>query len=46
MPEDELVSGAYYADCAVSKEAVCAKNMDDTKKLYDYCDEATQPFQE
>jgi len=46
MPEDELVNGAYYADYAVSEEAVCAKNTDDAKKLYDYCDEVTQPFQE
>ncbi len=46
MPDNELVSGAYYANCAVSEEALCAKNMDDAKKLYDYCDKATKVFQE
>ena len=45
MPEDELVNGAYYADAAVSEEAVAAKNMDDAKALFDYCDEVTRPFQ-
>lgn len=44
MPDDELVNGAYYADCAVSKEAAAAKNMDDAKKLYAYCDEGPRPF--
>jgi hypothetical protein len=45
MPDEELVNGAYYTNCAVSEEAVCAKNMDDAKKLFDYCDEVTKPFQ-
>ena len=45
MPEDELENGAYYADAAVSEEAEAAKNMDDAKALYDYCDEVTRPFQ-
>ena len=45
MPDDELVNGAYYTNCTVSEEALCAKNMDDAKKLYDYCDEVTKPFQ-
>ena len=46
MPEEELASGAYYADRAVSDDvADCAKRTDDAKKLYDYCDEVTRPFQ-
>lgn len=45
MPEDEFVNGAYYADAAVSEEAEAARNMDDAKALYDYCDEVTRPFQ-
>ena len=46
MPSEDLVSGAYYADCAVAEEAQSARNMDDAKRLYDYCDEVTRPFQE
>lgn len=45
MPSTSLVSGAYYADCIVSEEAQSAKNMEDAKSLYDYCDRVTQPFQ-
>ncbi|MDW3193003.1 MAG: SDR family NAD(P)-dependent oxidoreductase [Cytophagales bacterium] len=45
MPEKELVKGAYYADCQVSEEAESAKNMDDAKKLFDYCDTVTSSFQ-
>jgi len=46
MPDADLISGAYYADCAVAQEAECARNMGDAKKLYDYCDEATRAFQQ
>jgi NAD(P)-dependent dehydrogenase (short-subunit alcohol dehydrogenase family) len=45
MPDAELVSGAYYADAAVAVEAEAAKNMDDAKRLYDFCDAATRKFQ-
>ncbi len=45
MPEDELISGAYYVDCVVSEEAVSARNMEDAKKLFDFCDLATKSFQ-
>lgn len=45
MPADTLVNGAYYADAAVSEEAQAARNMDDGKALYDYCDEVTRAFQ-
>lgn len=45
MPESELVNGAYYADCRVTEEAESAKNMEDAKKLYDYCNEVTLAYQ-
>lgn len=45
IPEEAMVSGAYYADGSISEEAESAKRMDDAKKLYDYCDEVTRPFQ-
>ncbi|NNF27691.1 MAG: hypothetical protein HKN73_10770, partial [Gemmatimonadetes bacterium] len=46
MPSDDLVPGAYYADCVVAEEAQSARNEEDAKRLYDYCDEVTRPFQE
>jgi NAD(P)-dependent dehydrogenase (short-subunit alcohol dehydrogenase family) len=46
MPEDQLIDGGYYADCRVSKEAESAKNMEDAKKLFDYCNRATEAFQQ
>jgi hypothetical protein len=45
MPDEELVNGAYYADATVAAEADAAKNMEDAKRLYDYCDDATKAFQ-
>ena len=45
MPSDQLVDGAYYVDCVVDQEAVSARNMEDAKKLYDYCDRVTAAFQ-
>ncbi len=45
MPAQDLVSGAYYADQKVAEEAESAKNMEDAKKLYDYCDEVTKAYQ-
>lgn len=47
MPDAELVSGAYYADAAVAveAEAEAARNMDDARRLYDFCDAATRKFQ-
>lgn len=44
QPDEELVLGGYYYNAALSQEAEAAKNMDDAKKLYDYCMEVTQPF--
>ena len=41
-----LETGAYYVDCAPSETAECAQNMDDAKRLYDYCDDATSAFQQ
>jgi NAD(P)-dependent dehydrogenase (short-subunit alcohol dehydrogenase family) len=46
MPEEELINGAYYADCEVKEEAQSARNMEDAKKLYDYCDEVTKAYQQ
>jgi len=45
MPDEDLVTGAYYASCAVAEEAQSAKNMDDARKLFAYCDDVTAPFQ-
>jgi len=45
MPDEELINGAYYADCAVSEAAECAKSKEDAKKLFDYCNEATKASQ-
>ena len=45
VPEEALISGAYYADCKVTQEADSAKNMEDAKKLFDYCNEVTADFQ-
>jgi NAD(P)-dependent dehydrogenase (short-subunit alcohol dehydrogenase family) len=45
MPEEELVNGAYYADNKIAQEAESAKNTEDAKKLYYYCDEVTKTFQ-
>jgi len=41
----ELQEGAYYVGCKPSETAECAQNMDDAKRLYDYCDKATRSFQ-
>ena len=46
MPSEALSNGAYYADCVVTDEADSAKNMEDAKRLYDFCDEVTRPFQD
>ena len=45
LPDGELSNGAYYSDCKVTREAESARNMEDAKKLFDYCDEVTQAFQ-
>ncbi|MBD3275792.1 MAG: zinc-binding dehydrogenase, partial [Candidatus Marinimicrobia bacterium] len=39
MTEEEFISGAYYADSVVKDESESAKNMDDDRKLYNYCNE-------
>lgn len=44
MPDAQFVSGAYYADCAVAQEPMCAKNMDDTKDLYGHGDNVTHTY--
>ena len=45
LPSDQIQNGAYYADCKVTQEAKSATNMDDAKKLFDYCDEVTKAYQ-
>ena len=45
LPESELVGGAYYADRVVTAEAESARNMEDARALYEYCDQATKEFQ-
>ena len=41
MPADDLESGAYYADCVPTTPADAAQNMQDAKRLYDFCEEVT-----
>ena len=45
VPVEELSNGAYYADCKMTDEAESARNMEDAKKLFDYCDDVTKEFQ-
>ncbi len=45
LPESDLHNGAYYADCKVSEETESARNMEDAKMLFDYCDNVTKSFQ-
>ena len=45
LPKNQLVNGAYYADDKVAQEAKSAKNMEDAKKLFDYCEKVTADFQ-
>jgi NAD(P)-dependent dehydrogenase (short-subunit alcohol dehydrogenase family) len=45
LPSDQFVQGAYYDNCEVGKESENAKNQDDSKALFDYCDEVTKSFQ-
>lgn len=41
MPPDDLENGAYYVDCKPTAPADAAQNMQDAKRLYDYCEEIT-----
>lgn len=45
LPESELKNGAYYADCKVTEETESARNMEDAKRLFEYCDKVTKSFQ-
>lgn len=45
VEDDQLKGGAYYADSKVAQEAESARNMDDAKKLFEYCDRLTKEFQ-
>lgn len=44
LPSNKLKNGGYYRDCVLAEEAESAKNMDDAKALFDYCNEVTKPF--
>lgn len=44
-PEEELTNGAYYSDCKVTKTAPSGEDMEDAKKLFEFCEEATKAFQ-
>lgn len=46
LPDAELKNGAYYSDCKVIEEAPSGRDMNDAKKLFDYCEEATKDFQD
>lgn len=41
----DIVNGAYYADCDIAEEYESAKNEEDAKALFEYCDEITKDFQ-
>ncbi|MEL7003033.1 MAG: SDR family NAD(P)-dependent oxidoreductase [Bacteroidota bacterium] len=45
IPDEELSNGAYYSDCKMTEEAQSARNMEDAKKLFDYCDKVTKAYQ-
>lgn len=45
LPSEELQNGAYYKDCVPAEEAESARNMDDARALFDFCDEKTKSFQ-
>lgn len=45
LPESELIGGAYYTDCKIVEETEIARNIDDAKMLYEYCDKVTKDFQ-
>ncbi len=40
-PSDDLENGAYYADCVPTTPADAAQNIQDAKRLYDFCEEVT-----
>jgi len=45
LPLEKLVNGGYYEDCGISTESESAKNEEDAKALFDFCEEATMEFQ-
>lgn len=45
LPHDKLVNGGYYEDCGITTESESAKNVEDAKALFDFCEEATKEFQ-
>lgn len=45
LPADKFVQGGYYDNCEIGNESESAKNEEDAKALFDYCDELTKEFQ-
>jgi hypothetical protein len=45
MSESEFKNGGYYAKCALADEANATKNVEDARRLFDYCNEVTQSYQ-
>jgi NAD(P)-dependent dehydrogenase (short-subunit alcohol dehydrogenase family) len=45
FPSDQFVQGSYYENCGLGKESENAKNEDDAKALFDYCNEVTSKLQ-
>lgn len=45
LPSHLLSNGSYYKDCVVFEESESARNMEDAKALFDWCDEVTKDFQ-
>jgi len=42
---EKVEPGAYYNNCEVLEPAACAKNEEDAKAFFDFCDEVTKAFQ-
>ena len=45
LPADELISGGFYSNCAISSENEAAQNEEDANMLFSFCDEVTKDFQ-
>ena len=46
IPDSQLSGGAYYEDCMVSVESESARNMEDAKNLFEYCNQVTRKYQD
>ncbi len=45
IPDEKINNGAYYIECEVAEETESARNMEDAKALFDYCERVTRDFQ-